>query len=541
MAGTTHSTGRNRSVRVVALCALLPALLACPPGPTNTPPKKKVQQLVIHMEVEPAHLVVMLRRDFWALRIASDNIFESLIRINPRTYRLEGELAKSWQTSDDGLIHTFQLRKKIRWHDGRPLTAADVKFTFDKLMDPQVRAAATRATLAPYIKHYAQLQPYTFRIVCKEASPFFLKALSVLDILPAHLLRKGDINTHPFLRKPVGTGPYRFVSWKSRRQIVLERNGRYWGPVPKIPRLVFRLVGNAEVALKLARRGELDFLPRIKPAHWVGQVRSDKAFDRLFVKTRHYPPGIMFIILNQRRALFQDTRVRRALALLLDLDTITSKILHGLMQRAGAMYWFKDPEYDKSIKPIPFDPQRAAKLLAEAGWRDSDGDGVLDRQGKKFRFTFLTVASSKNMQRWLTIYQQQLRKAGIQMSINPMDWRPYIDRLQKHKFDAGAMLMRLTGPHTDLYYQLHSSQAAQGQNYGGYKNPAADRLLESIRTEMDHARRRRMSLELQQLLSREMALIPLFSEMAPGLVSRKVRGVYTSALWYQPRDWHLRP
>ena len=527
-----------------ALAVVVLGLCACPerprPKPERPKPKKKSTELVIHMEVEPPHLVVMLKRDFWSMRIASDNIFESLIRINPRGLALEAELATRWEVSEDRLTYTFHLRRGVRWHDGKSFSGQDVKFTFDKLMDEQVRAAAVRASLAPFMERYELVKPDVFRITCKKASPLFIHTIANLDILPAHLLRKGDLNNHPFLRKPVGTGPYRFSSWRSRRQIELELNPLYWGRRSRIDRLVYRVVGNAEVALKLARRGELHFIPRVKPAHWVGQVRKDAVFRQRFIKTRHYPPGVLFVALNHRRPLFKDVRVRRALAMLLDLDTITRRILHGLMERAGALYWFKDPDYDASIKPIPFAPARASKLLAEAGWTDSDADGVLDRGGVPFRFTFMVTATSKNTRRWLTMYKEQLRKAGVVMEISPMEWKPYMSRVRERNFDVAVLGMVMTNPpHTDLYSQLHSSQRKEGQNWSGYSNPAVDALLEQIRTEFDPAARRRLSLKVQKILYRDVALIPLFSEMSPGLVSRKVHGVYTSALWFQPRDWWM--
>ena len=532
---TAAARAATQVVEALALCIVVLVLCSCP----DRPRPKKSEELVIHMEVEPPHLVVMLQRDFWSMRIASDNIFESLIRMNPRTYKFEGELASTWKVSKDRLTYTFYLRSGVRWHDGKPFTGEDVKLTFDKLMDEQVRAAAVRASLAPYMERYELVKPDVFRVTFNKASPILIKNLSDLDILPAHLIRKGDLNTHPFRRKPVGTGPYRFVSWKTRQQIVLERNDKYWGRKPRIKRLVYRVVGNAEVALKLARRGELHFLPRIKPAHWVGQVRKDAVFRHEFIKTRHYPPRILFIALNHRRPLFQDVRVRKALAQLLDLDTITRRILHGLMKRAGSLYWFKDPDYDTSIKLIPFVPQQASKLLAEASWTDSDKNGVLDKDGEPFRFTFMVTASSKNTRRWLTIYKEQLRKAGIVMEINTMEWKPYMKRVQAYDFDVAVLAMGLPGPSTDLFYQLHSSQMKEGQNYAGYKNPAVDTLLEQIRTEYDSTKKRRMSLQVQKILARDVALIPLFAEMAPGLVSRKVHGVYTSALWFQPRDWWM--
>ena len=516
----------------LALAAL--ALAGCPDKPA---PRKS--ELVVQMETEPSHLVSMLKPDFWARHIASDNIFEPLVRMNPRTYKYEPALASTWQVSDDGLSYTFYLRQGVRWHDGQPFSGADVKLTLDRVMDPKVKAGALRSALAATMERYELVKPDQLLIVCKQKSPFFLDSIIELDILPAHLLRKGDLNTHPFLRKPVGTGPYRFGTWSAGQRITLERNDKYWGRKARIKRLVYRKVGNSELALRLARKGELHLVPRIRPAQWVGRVRKDVVLRHEFIKTKAFPPGIMYVMFNHQRPLFADQRVRRALAMLWDLDTIGEKIMHGLMQRVGALYWYKDPDYNHQIKPLKFDPAAARKLLIEAGFGDSDKNGVLDRGGKPLRFTFLVPTASKSLSRWLTIYQQHLRKAGVVLEISPMEWGPYMDRLRKHDFDAAATGMRLTTPHTDLFSQVHTSQIAAGQNYSGYSNPKVDRLLDGIRIEMDPAKRRIMSLRLQQLLADDVALVPLFAEMAPGLVSRKVHGVYTSALWYQPRDWWI--
>lgn len=518
------------------LSLLLLGATGCPRKPSGAPAEPTLR---IHAEAEPAHLVSLIQPDAWAHRITSHNLFESLIRMDPRSYAFQGELASTWQVGKDGRTFTFYLRRDVRWHDGKPFTGEDVKFTFDRVMDERVRAVSARASLEPFIESYRLRASDEFEIVCKQPSVYFLTNLGDLPILPAHLMRQGDLNTHPLLRRPVGTGPYRFLSWEPGRQIVLERFDGYWGAKPKIQKLAYRFVTNPETALQLARRRELDVLPRIRAAQWVEGVQRDPLFRHEFVVTRHFPPGTSYIMLNLERPIFADAKVRRALAHLLDLETITRQVMHGLATPVGALYWLKDPGYAAELAPIRHDPAAARKLLAEAGWKDSDGNGVLDRDGKPFRFVFYQIAGSQTHKVWLTMYQEALRKAGLVMEISTIDWAAYLERIRKHDFDAGALFMQQAGPYTDLYYQFHSSQIADGQNYAAYRNARVDELLEAIRKELDAARRRALSLELQKILAAETAVIPLFAMEDPGVVARRVHGVYTSALWYQVRDWWI--
>jgi peptide/nickel transport system substrate-binding protein len=520
----------------LALLALSLLGTACPPKPKDV---GRRGSLVVHASVEPAHLVNMIQPDGWAHRITAHNLFESLVRIDPRTYETIGELASTWQVSPDRRTYTFYLRQGVVWHDGAPFGGEDVKFTFDRLLDERVRATSARASLEPFIESYRLVRPDRFEIVCKRVSPFFLVAIGDLAILPAHLMRQGDLNTHPLLRRPVGTGPYRFVSWESGRQITLRRHERYWSAAPKIGEVIYRFVTSPDMALKLARRGELDFVPQVRAAQWVHEVQKDPVLRHEFVITRHFPPGTSYVMLNHRRQVFADVRVRRALAMLLDVQTIATKVMHNLARPVGALYWFKDPDYDQGITPIAFNPAAARKLLAEAGWGDSDGNGVLDKGGQPLRFVFYLIAGSETHKLWLTMYQQELRKAGIVMEVSPIDWSAYLDRIRRHDFDAGALSMQQVGPFTDLYAQFHSSQIEDGQNYGAYRSARVDRLLDQVRTELDPGRRRALSLELQHTLYSDMAVIPLFALEDPGLVSRRVHGVYTSAMWYQVRDWWI--
>lgn len=539
-----HRCGAGSLRRVIALVTLASLAGGCPDRDEKRVPAGRgakaapSRMLVVAMGSEPPSLVPMLHPDAWSHRIIAHDVLEALVRFDPRPpHRLRGELARSWTVSDDGLTYDFALRRKVRWHDGKPFSSEDVRFTFARLLDEKVRAASTRSTIAPFLESFKKRGKYRFRIVCRRRSPFFLKALADVLILPAHRMSDGDLNHHPLLRAPVGTGPYRFEQWKSGEYIRIRRFERYWGKKPKIRRIEYRLLRNPDLAVRLARKGKLHFVPRVPPARWARTVRRDRRLLGRFVAIRHVLPGTSFIVLNHRRAPLGDVRVRRALAKLLDLKTIVSKILYGQAERLASLYWPGDPLYDRSLSPIAFDPKGAARLLEQAGFRDRDGDGVLERRGKPLRFTFVAVSSSKATRRWLTIYQQQLKKAGIQMAIKAIEWSTFLEQLRGHDFDAAALGMALSGPYTDLYPMLHSSQSEDGQNYGVYSDPRVDRLLERIRREMDRDERERLAHELQRRLAAQLPLIPLFSLTEPGLVSRRIGGVYRSPLWYQLRDW----
>jgi peptide/nickel transport system substrate-binding protein len=533
------------STRAVAIRALGLAFAVCLFGcdckPSSNPsafngkkPKRAASRpLRIHMDHEPPALIPMLQPDSWAKRITNHRIFQALVRHQPRSpYRIVGELAERFSRSKDGKTYTFELRKGVRWHDGKPFSAKDVAFTLSRVLDPNVRAVSTRATLAPFIARHEALSPHRYRIVCKRRSPFFLAALADMSILPAHLMSRGDINRHPMRRAPVGTGPYRFFRWQTGQQIELRRFDGYWGKKPAIERVVFRLIRSGETAVRLAQRGELDFLPRLHGIT-LRRVLEKRRLMRRFRVLYHVTPGTSYVLFNHQRPAFADVRVRRALAMLLDVETIVSKLLAGRAKRIGSLYWVDDPHHDRSLKPLAFDPQAAAKLLDQAGLVDKDKDGMREHAGKPLRLSLLLPAGSRVSRRWATLYQEQLKKVGIELSILPVEWAAFLSRIRAHDFDMAPLGMAISGLSTDLYLQFHSSQQKDGQNYGAFGDPEVDKLLEAIRSELDEKKREQLSRRVQKRLFELMPVIPLFTLTAPALVSKEIEGVYRSPLWYQ--------
>jgi peptide/nickel transport system substrate-binding protein len=533
-------TRAKRTVAGTATLAVVAFLFAGCPKKKAGPAKSRRDSLVVHIETEPSHLLGMLQPDIWTRRIASHNIFQALVRIDPRSSKFEGELAKSWTRSADGKRYTFVLRQGVRWHDGKPFTGKDVKFTFDRMLDPRIRAASQRGALEPLIKSYELLPNNQFVIHCQNASRFLLQSLASLDILPAHIYAKGDLNRHPRARNPVGTGPYRFASWESGREIVVLRNETYWGKKAKIGRVVYRVVRDAIRAIQLAKKGEVDFLPYVRPGVFQRQVETDAGLKRRFKKVEHVVTGNFFILLNHQRMPFKDLVVRQSLARLVDRKKIIEKVLSGFARPVDSLIWFDDPDFDSTVSGWKFDPAGARKALAEAGFVDGDGDGVLERKGAAFSFEFLLPSASKSALRWLTLYQEELRKARIEMKIVSLDWAVFLKRIRAHDYDAATLGMKIDGPYTDLYLQFHSSQLKDGQNYSGFSSSEVDQLVQRVRFEANSKTRRLASSKLQRLLSQQVAVIPLFALTQPGLVARRIKGVYSSPSWYQIRDWWIK-
>jgi peptide/nickel transport system substrate-binding protein len=488
------------------------------------------------MEVEPPHLNPLIQEDMWLARIAINNIFEGLVRRDVRSYRIVPSLATAWSMSEGGRVLTFELRRGVVFHDGKPFTAADVLFTLDRLMDPAVATAPARSDFAE-LERWEKLDDHRVRLRFRRPGFKVLESLSHLSILPRHVYSTGDLNRHPANHRPVGTGPYAFESWDRGSAIRLKRHGRYWGPAVALERVVYRLVSSKEKALGLAAAGELDLLPRLLPQHACGSdapIRQGRITKR-FHTVIHYPVQFYTAIFNLKNPHLSDLRVRRALAMLVNRPLIADKIFCGRARLVTGPYWPQNPGYDPSVKPWPYDPARAAALLEEAGFRDSDGDGVLDRGGRRLALRYLRFAESEVQRRLLPLLQEELRKAGVEVRVETLSWTAALGRLKSHDFDLTDLNWHYYFEQ-DLYQIYHSSQCHGGSNYGCYANSAADTLLEQVRATVEPAARHAMERRLHKLLAEDLPGIYLFNVGDVSLVSRRFAGLEPSPEWFQVRD-----
>ena len=481
--------------------------------------------LVIAMGAEPPTLNYQLDPlDAWGKRI-DELVMDSLARPNIITWKHEPHLAESWEISEDNLTLTFHLRKGVEWHDGKPFTADDVIFTFDKILSPTSKTMAIRSYLDA-LARYEKQDSHT--VVFHLAEPYWyaFDAIAEIFIYPEHIYKKGDFNTHPANRAPIGTGPFRFHHWKTGEEIELRRNDNFYGNAPHLERLVFKYVPDPIVRTQLLRKGEVDVVEKVSPEEWRA-ITSEPDSGLRFWRLRHVPGSLQWIGWNQERPMFRDKRVRRAMTMLLDRHDVANNLRLGLDTVAESWFYPGSPEHDATIKPWPYDPEAAADLLDQAGWVDHDADGIRDKEGRPFEFTFLYPAGPPFYEQLASLMKSDFAKAGIEVKTARIEWAVYTERLRRHEFDACSLLWQMT-PRNDPYQVWHSSEINGGSNYVSFRNSEADNLIESSRHEFDDEKRLKLYRRFNAILHEEQPYTMLFNRYNLSLVSKKFGGIVST-------------
>ncbi len=468
-------------------------------------------------------------------RLIAHLIYEGLLKRDNETWEFKPCLAESYEVSEDKLTFTFKLRKGVKFSDGVPMTAADVKFSFDMLMDPKSDTMSLRNYFIN-ISACEVLDDYSVRFVCKE--PYFKTLISLgedLRVLPKHIFSVGDFNTHPNNRKPLGTGPYVFDSWATGQQITLVRNENYWGAKPHLLKRIYRIITDDNAAFQVLDRGELGLMA-ITPDQWVNQAEAPQ-FKERFNKISYYVPYLGYIGWNMRRPQFSDKRVRQAMTMSLDRQTFIDTIMHGLARIVTNDFFIDSIEYNKELQPWPYDPERAKKLLDEAGWIDTDGDGVRDKDGQPLRFEFLMPSGSAEVEAIGTVFKEALAKIGVDMNIRQLEWATFVDRVQKLDFDSMIMGWQLD-PEPDPYQIWHSSQAVKnGSNYPGFCNAEVDQIIEQARKEFDHNKRVALYHRMSEIIHDEQPYTFVFCPKARYVVDKRFQNVKPYRLGLDAREW----
>ena len=561
-----------RVARILMLF-LFASLLAVGAGGVSQPAEKPItgDWLISHSLSDPEQLNPLTSNDAGASEVLS-YILQSLLTRDPRTLELKPLLADSRPAiSDDKLTYTFKIRRDVYFQDGRPLTGEDVLFSIKAIKCPLVNAPFLRVYYDSVVD--AQLlDPYTVRFVTKE--PYFLNesVLGGIDVLPRHyydpenLLKDvgvRELNRDPsqlpvgvkrfaenfnknYSRKPVGSGPYKFHSWKTGQEVELVRDPNYWGSGKQeidqayLDRLKFRIINNMDAALVTLKSGGLDAM-NVEPLQHLRQTSGGK-FEKEFHKLEYFSPSYTYVGWNHSHQIFNDKRVRQAMTYFTDRKQMVKTILFDLGEVVDSPIYLFRPEYDKTLKGYPYDPKKGLALLREAGWQDSDGDGVLDKviDGKKVSFRFEIKINSGNSVRKsvaLTL-QDELKKHGIAATVRELDWTIFLDEVKNHRFDAVILGWAMSVSEPDAYQVWHSSQAAnKGSNHIGYKNARVDKILEEYRREFDAKKRAELYREFQRILNDEQPYTFLFLRKSVSAVHRRFRGVEVLPGGLRPLEW----
>lgn len=475
-------------------------------------PPQKVNQLIMSSIGDASFLNPILAQDSASSEINS-LVFSGLIKYDRELQNFVGVLAESWKVEDgEEPTITFFLRKGVRWHDGKEFTAYDVQFTYDKIMDEKTNTV--RRSDYELVKKAEVLAPYTFKVTYRQPFSPGLGTWS-MGVIPKHLLEKEDINTTAFNRKPIGTGPFRFVEWVTDEKIVVEANPDYFEGKPGLDRIIYRIIPETSLS-------EMELLTKGIDYYGVLPHQYRRMREVPFLKIYSQPVfSYTYLGYNLVNPLFQDRRVRKAFTHAINREELVQYVLYGFGAVISGPFpnhlWY----YNPNVKPLPYNPQKARELLSEAGWKDRDGDGILDKDGRPFRFKLITNSGNDIRRDVGVLVQRQLRELGIDVVFETYEWSIFLKNfINPRHFDACILGWGLS-PDPDDYMIWHSSQIEKGFNFISYRNPEADRLWEEGRRQYDMEKRKAIYWRLHELIAEDQPYTFLYMPLGLSALQRK--------------------
>lgn len=495
----------------LALCVSL-ALFGCG---SSTDGARQTQLLRVALFDNPTNLDPRTYSDVVSYKVI-EQVFDFLVRPDS-TGVPQPELADHWETPSD-TVYIFYLRKGVRFHDGTPLSAYDVAFTFRSMLDPALKAPLRKSL--EVIKAITVLDSFRVKFSLSHPHAPFLSNLEV-GIVPAHL---AGSDPEAFKQHPVGSGPFQFVRWDPDAQVVLKRNPRYWRGRPLLDGIQMKIIPEATTRVLALENGEVDFLMNNFPERYLPRLRAN---PRLKVLT-HTGSNYVYIGLNLRNRYLKHLAVRQALAYAINVPEMIASLTAGLHTPATSLLYPGNWAHNPNLKPYPYDPERARALLDEAGFPDPDGDGPAMR----FTLTYKCTDKLQSRQK-AQVIQQYLARVGIGVKIQSYEWGTFFDDVQHGRFDLYSLTwVGVYEP--DIYYRLfHSSSIGSGANRGGYRNPQVDRLLEQAQRTLNLAKRKALYWKVQEILHHDLPYISLWYETNVAVMDRRLTGfqLYPAGEW----------
>ncbi len=543
-----HRTSRYSIPALLLLTLVL--LVGC----GNEPP---VEKAAVEGPVPGGSIVVAWTADADSLNSVVEQTLlassvNTLIFPNPTTEIFEDcrlqtvpYFAESWEHADDGLSLTMKLREGVCWSDGIPVTADDVILTWQLMADPEV--ASPKFNQTERISDVVKLDAHTARFEFTEAYDRENQLYHASqDLLPAHRFADADrknLRRHPLNEQPVTAGPFRLERWTRNQEMVLAPNpeSALTDP-PYLDRVVFRVIPEYTTRLAELIRGRVDLMDGIQVED-LERLRRENPEIRILARGWRF---MEYVCWNSRDPLFADPGVRRALTLCIDRDLLIELLLTGGGESYGkACVGAVSPElwgaYNDEIVPLPHDPQQGLVLLGQLGWKDHDGDGVLDKEGKPFRFTLKTSAGNPRREQASVLIQAQLKEVGLDVRLEQLEGMVLIEQMGNGDFQAA-----LNGWSAGLYVDPRSVWHSGDEyvyNFGSYSNPEVDRLIAAGEGETDPEAANAIWHELQALIYEDQPYTFLYWVNNPMAVHRRFEGVQSNLLtpFYRLEQWWENP
>ena len=479
-------------------------------------------------EAQPAKITPFLGSDVYATRVCN-RVCDSLGAYDPTTLRFVGTLADAWQQDPQGLWIRVHIRPDARFSDGEQVTAEDVRWTFkDFIFNPSIEAERTRSTL-DQIEEVKVLGPKTVEFVFNKALSFNMVAALGNYLLPKHFYEKfepAQLNSSTGLL--MGSGPFRLerldpsAQWSPGQDIVLVRNENHWGPRSPLDKVRFKVVNDDLARLVAYTNGEGDqtlptspqFVSKTKEPDW---DKNNQSLSWINMRS-----GYSFIAWNQgprngKPTPFGDKRVRQGLTLCLDREQMIRDIWEGIGVVAKGSVNPESPASDPKLKPWPFDPVKGKALLAEAGWKDRNGDGILENEkGEPFRIEFTRASGGEIYERISNFLKSSYSKVGIQVDTKVVDWSIMQEITKSRDYDALMMGWSASAPESDPRQIFHSESIKEGgDNFVQWRSAEADQLIDKIRLTLEYDARMQIWHEFEATLHDEQPYT--FIRVAPWL------------------------
>ena len=525
------------------------------------------ETLIRHLKSGPSTLHPLFTSSVYESYV-EDAVFDGLFTFDREfNWMVNESMVESLEESDDHKTWTVKLRPELKWHDGHPLTAHDVAFTWEVIMDPKVPTKTLRSG-RDQLESVTALDDLTVQYVHKEALATS-KWNMLYSILPMHILdnaeerkknpdlQKGDYYLG-FAKNPIGCGPYKFVkdSWVRKQQLVVERWDDYHGRKPHFKRQVFKIISDMDTALNLFKKGGLDEI-QLSNLQFATQANGAD-FAKLGVKAFKPTWTYYFTGWNVKEGsnhFFTDRRVRQAMAHAANIPRVLRKLTYGLNRQASGIFQPGAWLYNDQVRLFTYDPDKGRALLDAAGWKVNDDDGVrykeIDGEKVKFEFTLLIPKGSTLAPGFAAIFRDDLAQLGIVLNQQTMDFSAMLSRIKTKKFEAFTMGWG-TGVDPDTVGNIwKSDQAEKGRNYISYSNPEVDRLHALQRREFDPVKRAGIFKEIHRLIYEDQPYLFINSSAATWAFHKRLRGVtfsprgvfgvYPSHLdWWVPKQEKLR-
>lgn len=465
----------------------------------------------------------LISTDYDTSQVLDNILFMNLVRLTP-DMQYEPYLADSMWVSEDNRALSFRIREGVTWHDGTPVTVDDVIWTYELSVNDEI--AYANLQYFQFVNRVERVDDRTVTFHFTDAHSDAPMDFTQWSPMPKHLLEDVppvEMRNAEFNRQPVGNGPFKFVSWAANQEVVFEANEDFVLGRPHLDRVVFRVIPEQTTQLTELLTGGIDFFRAVPPSE-VARVKESDIARVIDYPARSYT----FLAWNARNPLFEDPLVRRAMTMAIDRQQVVDALLYGYGTIAITDVMPFQWEFNENLEPWPYDPARAKELLAEAGWTDTNGDGVIDKDGRPFRFELATNQGNDLREDILVIVQNDLAKVGIDVQPRLVEWNTHIAALKLKDFEAAV-----SGWSVDFKFdptEVMSCGAIEAKyNYASYCNPKADSLMQVALITLDRAEAKPMWDAYQEIIHQDQPYTFLYYLTERVGVSQGLKDVTTDA------------